>query len=62
MTTSTDPMSPKHEPLTSQTLSPDARVIASADDGTADLYAENELRRRQERTERMIRLAEEQLA
>lgn len=62
MTTSTDPVSPEHEALINQSLSPGDRAVATPDDGPADLYAENELRRRQERTERMIRLAEEQMA
>jgi len=61
MNPSTDPVSPDHaeEPIHfAAPLDADAPPIR---DGQRDLYAESELVRRQERTERMIRRAQEQV-
>ena len=60
MMTSTEPVSPEHiEGPVQSTAQADALAALMAD-GLHDLYAESELQLRQERTERMIRRAQEQ--
>jgi len=61
MNSSTDPVSPDHveEPVLAAApieIPPPASI-----DGQRDLYAESELHLRHERTERMIRRAQEQV-
>jgi len=60
MTTSTEPVSPEHvdEPIQ---VAAQVESAAPQPDGPPDLYAESELQLRHERTERMIRRAQEQV-
>ena len=60
MTTSTDPVSPDHGAILVQSPGQADSAVVAVTQGNVDLYAESELQMRHERTERMIRLAEEQ--
>jgi len=60
MTTTTDPASPERGIVLVPSAAPQDWALATASERNVDLYAESELQLRHERTERMIRLAEEQ--
>jgi len=60
MTTSTDPVSPEHAEVPVQAAALES-LVAAVLDPPHDLYAESELQLRHERTERMIRRAQEQV-
>jgi len=61
MTMSTDPVSPERAiAIIQSAAAEDWAGATAADERSVDLYADSELQLRHERTERMIRLAEEQ--
>jgi hypothetical protein len=60
MTTSTDPVSPENGIVLIQSAAPPEWDGAATNERSVDLYADSELQLRHERTERMIRRAEEQ--
>jgi len=60
MMTSTDPDSSEYVPIVSQAAASSDWTTITPGEPSLDLYAESELQMRHERTERMIRRAEEQ--
>ncbi len=61
MTTSVEPVSPEPVEGPIQAAAQARSAISDQSDGQPDVYAESELQLRQERTERMIRRAQEQV-